>query len=967
MPLELGHRVYARHLGFPSSSSLGSSIASRVSWFSAGDRLPVARNILQRWSVGQGAGHGLPDFQWLSNFAVARGNTTGTSLRSHPAVHSSASPRGAEVNAGETHEPPPGDLSRSAVSTASSGNLGSLRAVGASVIFDPQMQQATPSILPSTDEGTVNKATPSANDDASSTKSTFGSTAASAASVTAHSPMEKAAPSIVRSTYERTLRQKAIPLADDNTSSTKAIPAVNTDPEGSRSGGTVSTTDAAPVNRAIVATSIAKAALQASSQGGTPSVLRSIQEKSRGTQVRSTISESFNRALSQKPILRKSDESPVQRETASATPSGHDLPLRVASPSPRTGLPGKVNDNELAHVEPAVEYGNPAVNLDAGHQHQTQAQQSTLRAAEPTQVGATYVGPPIFRRSLGGRPGRTLSANVSRSQDGSHESGTTAGLDGMHATLPGALHTEERRESPLRKLPREEQTVTLPRINAHPLALTADNPGPEYNDRNNKIETSSSNNSAINNSTGTAQDIRRDADQGSHTLSRLKLDSGVTHSELITHVLPAQAGIERSIESSVSNMAGEAQSAQVPSRLHTHLSLSPDGPQSATGEHTSLPTRLEYASPSRSTTGESMSLPVQSPSSSASTEGKPALSSRPTPTLQSLGRTFPLSAPNSASPLAQRLHDSTTNQFEPQTSLRPGGVALQPMGPQRPVPMVPLGTLSKQNAVRGGQLGEPSGDSQIVTHLIPKVSSASAGTGPAQESSAEGTMTDAMTVARAKQAENLSIPSANSDTTFAATVLRSAESGSPRADVEIAGPALDPAGDSTIHGARIRIEQSPARLHPMTPGPTPSAARRVEASFLRQPPLPAALPRLNRASVIPTLHPFAAVSLSGDAVNNSSRISTLTHRAVYAVDQLQRDSEPAFAVSSSRDTRNFHPLVARDATGAMQSGVPTLPTVSSAASGTPQGLRNAEVTQLANRVYELLVRRLDSERQRRGQ
>ncbi len=61
------------------------------------------------------------------------------------------------------------------------------------------------------------------------------------------------------------------------------------------------------------------------------------------------------------------------------------------------------------------------------------------------------------------------------------------------------------------------------------------------------------------------------------------------------------------------------------------------------------------------------------------------------------------------------------------------------------------------------------------------------------------------------------------------------------------------------------------------------------------------------------------------------------------------------------------PVVARAATTTVSTAAPSLPTVSSQSTATIHGMKKVELAQLANRVYDLLVRRLASEKQRRGQ
>jgi len=94
------------------------------------------------------------------------------------------------------------------------------------------------------------------------------------------------------------------------------------------------------------------------------------------------------------------------------------------------------------------------------------------------------------------------------------------------------------------------------------------------------------------------------------------------------------------------------------------------------------------------------------------------------------------------------------------------------------------------------------------------------------------------------------------------------------------------------------------------------------------------------------------------------RSVSLTHRAAQATDGLQRS--PWSGSSAS-------PVLARQSGGSpAPSAVPAAVPLPSASSSTyqagkaSQSLKNVDVGQLANRVYDLLVRRLASERQRRG-
>ncbi len=1006
VPLELGHQLYARHLGFPSASSMGPSIASRLAWFSA-DRLPLARNILQRWSVGEGARQGLPSLQWLGNFASARRNTTEVPIRPYRVALGSAPSAAMPASAGETYPAPASELSTSAT-------------------------EAAP-ILRSADARTV-------NDNATSAA-------------------------------------KLSRFVGDVSSTRSAPTAVSLAPEGSESGAAISATDAPSSDRSVSTASVSSITIQPSLESAGSPVLRSSHKKSGKTRnVQSTILESVHHDLFRASTSGKGAALPAQGGTAPTIPSGHDVSLPAGVPAPSTELQRKVSEKEPFQVEPAVGHGSPDIKTGTDHPVRTEGQGATLRAVEPTQptkVGPTYVGPPIFRRSLGGRPRTSLPANVFRSPEGLHDLGIPASTDGPQSTSPRVLHTVGLTENTFTEPHGEEQPgASRPLLEGHPPTVK---PAPEIPDprNDNKVETSSTNNSGV--TASQVEHKEKHADRARYPLSRSKLDPGATHSELVSHVLPLRAGIEHPTGSPMSrlegdsfvqrtssvtptptgqrNRGGAAKDAglQVPSRIHAQLSSSPESSRSAAGAHKSsklqgpshsgslateytaaraagptpstsspeakpalssppsssshaelvshvLParagierspgssvSRLEgdsfvqrtssvtpalagqrkrweaaqdpgvqapsriHSSPesSQSSAGAYKSSEVQEPSHSGSKtestgagaadptpsmslpEGAPALSSPPSPSSQSLGRAFTHVSTNSGGRLGQRLPDATTtHQAEPRTNLTSGRIEVQPLDPHRPVTLAPLEAGINRSAT--GHRDKPTGESQSITHFVPKSPLGSASMKQAPQSGADGTANgttmDAMSAAAATQAENPAIPAANSGATFAATVLRSGENGSPRTDGGTVALKLDPASDDTVLAARTRVEQSPARLRStitLTHGP--SAARQTEPSLLR-PSLPIALPRFNRVSPTPALHRLASVSPSAsvhgssasmlDAANNSSPGSTFTHRAA-ATEQLQRAPESNLPASFPQAVRSSYPLVARATTGAM--------------------------------------------------
>jgi hypothetical protein len=100
---------------------------------------------------------------------------------------------------------------------------------------------------------------------------------------------------------------------------------------------------------------------------------------------------------------------------------------------------------------------------------------------------------------------------------------------------------------------------------------------------------------------------------------------------------------------------------------------------------------------------------------------------------------------------------------------------------------------------------------------------------------------------------------------------------------------------------------------------------------------------------------------------NAFRSSVITHRSTSASEPAFRSTEPGtsrFPVPAAA-----YNSVARAPANGAPASIPVLPTVSAqpSQSAATQGTFNkTQIAQLANRVYEILVRRLASERQRRG-
>ena len=91
----------------------------------------------------------------------------------------------------------------------------------------------------------------------------------------------------------------------------------------------------------------------------------------------------------------------------------------------------------------------------------------------------------------------------------------------------------------------------------------------------------------------------------------------------------------------------------------------------------------------------------------------------------------------------------------------------------------------------------------------------------------------------------------------------------------------------------------------------------------------------------------------------------LTHRASGLVDRLQRSPDFGSTGSSSLALAGANGPAATSA-GPAGVQLPDSSTASSQIHKTSQSLKNVDIAQLANRVYDLLVRLLESEHQRRG-
>ena len=117
-PLRLGFSVYARHAGFPGIGSIRSFIARRFARFGA-DRSSLGERIQGRWTMGQGAWHGWPSLQWLQTYHGSRVNRVAAAHTSPGLAHAVALGTAVYVDAhSQRHEPLQSDLIPSATDAA---------------------------------------------------------------------------------------------------------------------------------------------------------------------------------------------------------------------------------------------------------------------------------------------------------------------------------------------------------------------------------------------------------------------------------------------------------------------------------------------------------------------------------------------------------------------------------------------------------------------------------------------------------------------------------------------------------------------------------------------------------------------------------------------------------------------------------------------------------------------------------
>lgn len=287
-------------------------------------------------------------------------------------------------------------------------------------------------------------------------------------------------------------------------------------------------------------------------------------------------------------------------------------------------------------------------------------------------------------------------------------------------------------------------------------------------------------------------------------------------------------------------------------------------------------------------------------------------------------------------------------------------------------------------SVREDQPAQGSADSQGLTHFIAQAAPAIDASNTAIPTTTTANRDGATLVERAAEAETTLAPPAS--------VIQASESGASLAapdwrSRERVPRAVD--AENAVHNTEgFRDPEASSAAEVKTSNPTPnsavvpsSAVRRADAVF-RQPVSFQAVRGFTATKATPVFHRLPALPSLGSIYRSSGRVDDaagsflrspgLTHRTTVALDLPRVVDASSPRSVSPMNVGNGRTVLAR-APGSIAGGPapslpsPNLPTVTNQSSGTLYGLKKTEITQLANRVYELLVRRIANERQRRGQ
>ena len=938
----LGQRVYAQHLTFPSVSPVGSGIASRWRWFGAEERLPLARTILHRMGTGPGSRHGLPSLEWLSDFTSGRGKAPRSIARAVVSPERSIAERTiAAADAGADQ------LSSISLSTSSIAGR----------VLQSRYESGTPAEIATTE--------------LSRSPDPYGSIVPSARIVQrstvgpAEAQMFRAAHKAsrssggVRSTVVESAPHRLSGKSETKAGEPRAQNAIDSFSAPSRRGAEFPATDTFVISP-------------------------------NASGVRSAIFESAPHQVTGRSGASSSDE-----------PHGRSAVDRSAAPSDGTDFT-RDSKGEARTEAPASSERSTADSR--GGTHETSGQQpgkvgpgSVGPSASP--AAPTFLAPPIFRRTLKQRNGNKTEADVfpfpealsgdvpphSRSRVERREE-SEAGETQSGSQTSAAQRVPADRVSSASSAPPLSRSKTGEADVATNLAAHGerDLPGPQPSSApvvSGTVET------------GSIPELVHD--YSFRTSEAAPLNQSITTKRQKT-------AFETSLTGKAETSSIDRSAAHVVEDLHSIEEANPSGTANigtmrAQTPADGLPPASLIVQPIYSTAGmQEINSFVQRTNATVATRK---------------GHDEPFDAGNSDAPISTQ--GSLSLEY-PAVSGSPGGANKSPMEFAHPQPSI-HGDIEPE-VRRGMTVGRSSGQSGIApvnsSHL-PVTFDRQRSVNPRHEPSAAHlnqrtihrenfiglTSTSSAAVDSAKTQlpgtpagptteltatssagiaprtiEHTVIPAETVKTGLIIPVLRNrvassgvqsergadeenaeASNGSPISLTAITGEIVDPSRNSTP--SMLRAERS--------------VARTFDAGLHRQTTLPAGLAQVkagSRGSGASSTFEIVHRSSVSDVATGSHARSLLTHRTIPLVDRLKRAPDSgAVGASPSLRVSDSQPLVAKAVVSAPAVPAPTLPTASSQSGSTPQGLKRAEIAVLANRVYELLVRRLASERERRGQ
>lgn len=952
--LGLGRLVYARHLGFPSASPVGAGIASRFAWFGSDNHLPLAGTILQRWSTAEGSWQGPPSLHWLGRLTSTRKVRAASVSRSKVTNIQPASEGSVNLAvADETHQAFP-------------------LAAGTANIVNEQKKASEPlQLLLSRDHESSQKQ--------AGTDFTWG---------------EKA------STPVGTQLPNHVAPIDHSANAASASTA----------------------RRQSAATNVGSPLVYSVNKKS-----GNINKSGSTSKVWSMISEAGRSQASRIPASSSKGETHNGEGAASTSVSpNRDIQFPINMPSAKKAHGVDRNEGqrkEATQVEGTVHSGEPPVGLKASHEPQTARPESISRAVEPSPTTPVFIGPPIFHRSLNRTANRSVKGianiappgNVSRSQEEFHNSETFAsaarGVPAVSRGEPSSEHGAGGRESASRAAERSVSAPALGGIRKSEVDLKK--AGSESGLANLKPVSNAALNGAVQLASAGNFGAIHEPQQVSETPFNNKVETfPVTKSpELANEAPPALGGLQRSIGFAASRIEAVApvrrEHLNPASEVHRNRQASTLTSQPAPIQTQSLNGEKPLA------TAEETHSRTQNPSASESAAMDATIARSLDPARITARRgdqpatafLSPSSSDGAGTPvfldsLSQGKHEvphsTTLSAVEPRMKSGRDKTEIPSVAAYPAV--FPEGLSSSYSSVRVSRAGDQTDEIEGATRAISRfsaASSSSAGLSTAKllnrSADANPLSTTPRPLVAPTRTEISRIPAEGKSMNFVIPVWRAGKHELPGHDWGDPARKAAEANDNAIGEDTVKARRSSTERESNVTAPTMDLARSPEGPVRRQSPLPIELPGLRPVVAsrgfdrVAALPPSESIHRSpvrvGDSPKDLYRSSLFTHRSFSGVEHAHRAADPSLvgrnpsahgpaAISAPLNVNHAYPLIARAAASPVTAPVPPPPAVTNSSksiSGMPQGFKKTEIAQLANRVYDLLVRRLADERQRRGQ